>query len=153
MRMSIKKRAHFDLRALELLEMANQCYIPALFVHGEYDTFVRPQHSEDLYSRYGGDKNRIVVDGDHNSMRPQFFMDSAVIFFNNTLYSGDSPRPPLVLAQNHNNTSSSEHSSLLSDPELSAEEVELILESEGMYSPAASPEQDLQAGLGQNFGI
>jgi len=152
MRTSIRKRAHFDLRTLELLDLVTQCFIPSLFVHGEFDTFVRPQHSEDLYIRYAGDKNRVVVDGDHNSMRPQFFMDSAVIFFTNTLFSGDA-RPPLNLPQqiqqlpSSTHTSASEHSYT---DELSAEEVELIMESSVVMTHTA--EQNLQAGLGPNSG-
>ena len=35
--------------------------------------------------RFKGDKNLIKFDGDHNSGRPGFFHDSAVIFFINTL--------------------------------------------------------------------
>lgn len=32
-----------------------------------------------------GDKNIIKFEGDHNSPRPQFFMDSLTIFFHNVL--------------------------------------------------------------------
>jgi len=77
--------------------MVHQCFIPALFVHAKDDNFVRPHHSETLYERYGGDKNRVLVEGDHNSIRPSFFTDSVVIFFMNTLgpaINGEGTPPP-----------------------------------------------------------
>jgi hypothetical protein len=33
-----------------------------------------------MYERYAGDKNIIKFEGNHNSPRPSFFFDSAVIF-------------------------------------------------------------------------
>jgi pimeloyl-ACP methyl ester carboxylesterase len=77
-RSTIKKKAKFDIKSLEILDLIGKCFIPALFIHGRDDNFVLPMHSELLYNLYSGDKNRIVVDGNHNSMRPNFFMDSAV---------------------------------------------------------------------------
>jgi len=88
LRNTIKKKAQFDIKDLEVVSVARECFVPALFVHGQSDIFVRPHHSEELYDAYGGDKMRILVEGDHNSMRPQFFLDSAVIFFCNTLLNG-----------------------------------------------------------------
>ena len=41
--------------------------------------------SQQIYDRYAGDKNIIIVDGDHNTMRPQFMFDSAGIFLASTL--------------------------------------------------------------------
>eukprot|EP01112_Ceratiomyxa_fruticulosa_P017304 TRINITY_DN5367_c0_g1_i3.p2 TRINITY_DN5367_c0_g1~~TRINITY_DN5367_c0_g1_i3.p2 ORF type:complete len:339 (-),score=39.71 TRINITY_DN5367_c0_g1_i3:41-1057(-) len=94
---SIKKKAKFDIKSLDAGAMVHQCFIPALFVHAKDDNFVRPHHSETLYERYGGDKNRILVEGDHNSIRPSFFTDSVVIFFMNTLgpaIDGEGSPPP-----------------------------------------------------------
>ncbi len=75
-RISIKKRANFDIkylfiptlslrrllfycprslidlfsyRALEILDLVAKCFIPALFVHSRSDNFVSPMHSELLY--------------------------------------------------------------------------------------------------------
>jgi hypothetical protein len=36
-----------------------------------------------------GDKNQLLVEGDHNSARPPFFYDSASIFFHNALLSAE----------------------------------------------------------------
>ena len=38
-----------------------------------------------MYEKYAGDKNIIKFEGDHNSPRPVFFFDSAVIFLIGTL--------------------------------------------------------------------
>jgi len=38
-----------------------------------------------LFDKYAGDKNVVKFEGDHNSVRPDFFFNSVVIFFFNTL--------------------------------------------------------------------
>ena len=35
---------------LEPIAVVGSCFIPALFVHGESDTFIGPHHSHELYS-------------------------------------------------------------------------------------------------------
>jgi hypothetical protein len=65
--------------------MCCRCYIPALFVAASGDDFVPSHHSQQIHDRYAGDKNIIIVDGDHNTMRPQFLFDSAGIFLASTL--------------------------------------------------------------------
>merc|ERR1740123_1020824 len=84
-RRSVRKRAKFDPRDVSALSKADKSFIPALFAHGERDAFIRPNHSEQLHEAYAGDKNLILFDGDHNSERPDFFFDSAVIFLRQTL--------------------------------------------------------------------
>ena len=78
---SIQKRAHFDLTRLTPITHVEQCFIPALFCTGKQDDFIKPHHCETLHEKYAGDKNLITFEGDHNSPRPAFFHDSAVIFF------------------------------------------------------------------------
>jgi len=84
-RNSIKNKANFDINLLEPIKLAQNCFIPALFVHGISDNFISPYHSQRLYEKYSGDKNLILLEGDHNSARPSFFYDSVAIFFHNTL--------------------------------------------------------------------
>ena len=60
-------------------------FLAALFVAGEHDDFINKKHSEQLYERYAGDKNLIIVEGDHNSPRPKFMFDSAAIFLQTCL--------------------------------------------------------------------
>ncbi|KAF2074363.1 hypothetical protein CYY_004339 [Polysphondylium violaceum] len=84
-RSSIKKKANFDIKELDILPVSHEVFIPAVFAHGEEDNFVRPHHSEKLFEKYSGDKNRILLAGGHNSERPAFFFESVCIFFVNTL--------------------------------------------------------------------
>lgn len=62
-----------------------ECFIPALFACATGDDFILPHHTQDLYEKYAGDKNIVRFEGDHNSPRPEFFFNSVVIFFHNTL--------------------------------------------------------------------
>ena len=41
--------------------------------------------SQRIYQKYAGDKNILIVEGDHNSARPRYFFDSASIFLSNVL--------------------------------------------------------------------
>ena len=51
---------------------------------------MRPHHSQSIYNAYKGDKNLVTFDGDHNELRPAFFLDSAAIFLTETLRIPDS---------------------------------------------------------------
>jgi len=84
-RTTVMKKAKFDISALNPIDSADKCFSPVLFVVAKNDDFVRPYHTDLLHKKYAGEKNFILVEGDHNSDRPQFFMDSASIFFYNTL--------------------------------------------------------------------
>jgi len=93
---SVRKQANFDIAKLEPIKEVDKCFIPCLFAHGEEDDFIHPSHSKKLHEKYSGDKNLILFKGDHNSMRPGFFYDSAAIFFSNHLlvesdFGGDNP--------------------------------------------------------------
>lgn len=72
--------AKFNIKDISPISHAAQCFIPCLFVAGEDDNFILPSHSEAIHKAYAGDKNIIIVNGDHNSPRPQFMFDSACIF-------------------------------------------------------------------------
>ena len=84
-RSSVLKTANFDIRSLTPIKHANKCFIPALFVAAEGDNFVPAHHSRKIYDRYAGDKNLLIVDGDHNTPRPKFLYDSVSIFLQQTL--------------------------------------------------------------------
>jgi len=96
-RKTVMAKANFDISLLNPIEFVPICYAPALFVVAKGDDFVMPHHGESLHAKYGGDKNLIRVEGDHNSDRPQFFLDSVSIFFYNTL--GCDRLPPLDESQ------------------------------------------------------
>jgi len=82
---TVLKKAKFKLDDIEPIPYAKRCFIPSLFVAAKDDNFVKPHHSKILHDSYPGDKNLINIEGDHNSVRPRFFKDSAAIFFHNTL--------------------------------------------------------------------
>lgn len=84
-RNSVQSRANFDIYKLKPIDHVQECFIPALFATGEQDEFIQPHHSEQMFQKYAGDKNIIKFEGDHNTHRPLFFYDSAVIFFIGTL--------------------------------------------------------------------
>eukprot|EP00008_Paramoeba_atlantica_P013909 CAMPEP_0201475458 /NCGR_PEP_ID=MMETSP0151_2-20130828/886_1 /ASSEMBLY_ACC=CAM_ASM_000257 /TAXON_ID=200890 /ORGANISM="Paramoeba atlantica, Strain 621/1 / CCAP 1560/9" /LENGTH=366 /DNA_ID=CAMNT_0047855559 /DNA_START=192 /DNA_END=1292 /DNA_ORIENTATION=- len=85
----IQERAGFDIEKLNPIDSADSCFIPALFVHGKDDNFILPHHSNDIQKKYGGESNLIQVEGDHNSERPSFCIDSITIFLHNTLLVGE----------------------------------------------------------------
>jgi len=82
---SVKKQANFNIKSISPIAHADKCFIPALFVAGEHDDFINKHHSEQIHSKYAGDKNLIIVEGDHNSPRPKFMFDSASIFLQTCL--------------------------------------------------------------------
>lgn len=82
---SVKKQAGFNIKHISPIAHADKCFIPALFVAGEHDDFIKKHHSEAIYEKYAGDKNLIIVEGDHNSPRPKFMFDSASIFLQTCL--------------------------------------------------------------------
>jgi hypothetical protein len=82
---TVKARAGFNLKDISPIRRVDQCFIPALFVAGKEDDFILPRHSEAIHARYAGDKNLVLVEGDHNSPRPRFLFDSAAIFLSTYL--------------------------------------------------------------------
>jgi alpha-beta hydrolase superfamily lysophospholipase len=54
---SIKSRADFDIEKLSPIDHVQKCFIPAMFGAGIQDDFIDPQHAQDLYEKYAGDKN------------------------------------------------------------------------------------------------
>eukprot|EP00605_Chrysophyceae_sp_TOSAG23-4_P002397 GSChrysophyteH1.ASY1.ANO1.2653.1 assembled CDS len=80
-RSSVKERAGFDIKNVSPISVVDRCFVPALFVAATGDNFIPPHHAQNLYDSYASDgKNIILVDGDHNSLRPRFLFDSVSIF-------------------------------------------------------------------------
>lgn len=77
---SVSRTAGFNVRDLCPIAHADRTFIPALFVAGRNDDFIRPHHSQQIHDLYAGDKNIVLVEGDHNSPRPSFLYDSVFIF-------------------------------------------------------------------------
>lgn len=79
-RSAVSSKAGFDIKDLCPLEHADRTFIPSLFIHARGDEFIRPSHSQQLHDAYAGDKNIVLVEGDHNSARPRFLYHSVYIF-------------------------------------------------------------------------
>jgi len=82
---SVKRQANFNIKDISPVAHADKSFIPALFVAGEHDDFINKRHSQVIHARYAGDKNIIIVEGDHNSPRPKFMFDSVSIFLQTCL--------------------------------------------------------------------
>jgi len=97
---SVKKQAGFNIKSISPISHADKCFIPALFVAGEHDDFIKKHHSEQIHQVYAGDKNLIIVEGDHNSPRPKFMFDSASIFLQTCLQIPNSWALPVPVSMN-----------------------------------------------------
>eukprot|EP01038_Epipyxis_sp_PR26KG_P004258 gene4258-6037_t len=148
-RSSVQKLAGFDIKDLSPVTHADKCFIPALFIAAEHDLFVPKHHSQMIHDKYGGDKNLIIVEGDHNSQRPLFLFHSASIFLITTLqipehwiltegqnswrrapwpssYILSRLRPPVTGQQAHGQSNQQiQHNKILSDEEDSDEELSI----------------------------
>mmetsp|Transcript_72772 Transcript_72772/g.131073 ORF Transcript_72772/g.131073 Transcript_72772/m.131073 type:complete len:493 (+) Transcript_72772:458-1936(+) len=81
-RLMIQKQAGFDICEVSPQAHVGSCFVPALFLHGEEDTFVLPHHSEKLRSGWQGEASHLVMpDTDHNSRRGEKFIARASLFF------------------------------------------------------------------------
>jgi len=77
----VQALADFDINDIVPLDHGARSSVPALFMHGRRDSFVSPRHSEEIFSNYGGHKEIMFFDGDHNSERSEKVIDRAVDFF------------------------------------------------------------------------
>lgn len=65
---TIQSKAKFDINDLNPLKNhVEKAFIPALFIAAKEDLFISPDHTKVLHKAYAGDKNLILVEGDHNS--------------------------------------------------------------------------------------
>ena len=92
-RQSVQKRANFDINDISPIKHADKCYVPALFIAGEQDDFISPEHAHKIHDKYSGRKNIILVEGAHNTPRPTFMHDSVSIFLHRELLIPDDWSP------------------------------------------------------------
>jgi pimeloyl-ACP methyl ester carboxylesterase len=79
-RSTIKARAQFDIDSLDALNHVSCSFSPALFVAAHGDDFIDPHHAKRLYDAYQGEKELRLVDGNHNSARPETLRREAALF-------------------------------------------------------------------------
>ena len=82
---TVKEKAFFNIDDIEPVEFAKKCFVPGYFCHGKNDTFVNVHHCKDLYKIYPGEKGILLIDGDHNTLRPNKLNEKAAEFFYNAL--------------------------------------------------------------------
>jgi fermentation-respiration switch protein FrsA (DUF1100 family) len=82
----IEKKANFRIEKIEPIENLEKCKnIPILFCHGLHDTFINNHHCNDLYKIYGGQKEIVMFEGEHNEKRPLHILQVISLFFYNHL--------------------------------------------------------------------
>lgn len=77
---SVKQEAGFNIKHISPVCHAPKCFIPAMIVAGEHDDFIKKSHAEVIHRVYAGYKNLVIVDGDHNSPRPRYMVQGAMLF-------------------------------------------------------------------------
>lgn len=90
---TILKKTGFNIDLLNIQDHVSECFIPILFIHGVDDNFIYPKHSQKLFEQYGGEKDRLLIEGNHNCERPKYLLDSVAIFFYNALRCDLLPGP------------------------------------------------------------
>jgi len=82
----IEKKANFRIEKIEPIQDLGKCKnIPILFCHGLHDTFINNHHCNDLYKAYGGQKEIVMFEGEHNEKRPLHILQIISLFFYNHL--------------------------------------------------------------------
>eukprot|EP00439_Symbiodinium_sp_Y106_P082174 s348_g21.t1 len=85
-RAAIRARAGFDIEDLEGKSHARQCFMPALFIAARNDDFITPQHAEQLWQAYHGEKELYLTEGDHHSARSVVCRQKATLFLCRALH-------------------------------------------------------------------
>ena len=78
---TVKEKAKFNIDDINTEKYCKKCFVPAFFCHGKDDNFVRVHHCKDLYKIYPGEKDILIVEGDHNDIRPDELNEKAAEFF------------------------------------------------------------------------
>ena len=82
----IERKANFRIEKIEPIENLDKCKnIPILFCHALHDTFIDNHHCNDLYKAYGGKKEIVMFEGEHNDKRPLHILQIISLFFYNHL--------------------------------------------------------------------
>ena len=78
---SIREIAGFDIHDVVPLDMVSKHNMPAYFIGGDQDYLVAASHIETLHNHYAGTKKITIVAGEHNTVRPEYIIDSIANFF------------------------------------------------------------------------
>ena len=76
----MRKTAHFDIRNLVPINYVQAMKTPCCFVKASTKDFIRPKCTEQLYSKYGGEKKCIHFEGTQHAKRPDSVIQQAYEF-------------------------------------------------------------------------
>jgi len=147
-RTEVLSRAGFDPGEVLPIRSARRARCPGLFAAASDDSFVLPQHAQDLHDAWGGHRAIRSFEGGHNGDRPEWFLDEAARFLTLQLYheAGDRKALPLL----------AELSLHAPDREAEGEPVSLQASSlsaeSSLLSTAASPEAE-KSHSGEAFSL
>lgn len=80
-RREVSSRATFDMFELAPIRSAKVATCPALFATGKDDTMILPHHTQDLHDAWQGKPCVLrILEGDHNTPRPKWFLKEAADF-------------------------------------------------------------------------
>lgn len=87
MKRSVRRRAGFSITSVSPERVMPETYTPTLFGHGKEDGFIGVHHSEKLFVAHGSEhKSFVSFEGDHNSVRPEYWYESGLTFLLDTLF-------------------------------------------------------------------
>lgn len=76
----IQGKAHFDIQEIKAIDHVSSSFSPAFFVAANGDDFIGPHHCQRLFEAFRGEKELRLVEGGHNSTRPEALRREAVLF-------------------------------------------------------------------------
>ena len=86
---TVKKKNGMDINDIKPINSVKNCHKPAFFVHAVDDTFVKYEHSENIFNNYAGDIKKLKgITGGHNGIRPKSLLDEIGEFFAEYLIPG-----------------------------------------------------------------
>ena len=79
---TIKKKAKFNIKYLDIIKFSQKCYVPIRFVTSKEDSFIGFHHVENLFQASKSTKKEIIfIHGDHNATRDKTFLKDTAAFF------------------------------------------------------------------------
>lgn len=103
-------RADFDMMKVNPLEYASGAICPAIFGVARDDSFVQPHHTWDVYKAWGGKSTLREFEGDHNGIRPTWFLEEAAAFLSEKLHAAGGIQEPELLSRRQSPTVSTPRS-------------------------------------------
>ena len=75
----------FDITTVNPINVIDQCFTPAFFIHAEEDTTIPLENSIELFDKYPGLKQISVIKGNHYTDRPFYIISEGITFLCNSV--------------------------------------------------------------------